>query len=128
MGQSLYGKFYSPYINNGKVSMDDCYQSYKQEPQRRIELDGHVYSKIISCSRFYGYEDYSFHIVWEPPAQIRRNDTLIDEYGNIFTVRSFEMIHFFGNVPEWYLNTIPMVITGNTSEIGNYLAPKKEVI
>ena len=124
MKKSLFGKFHSPYMENDQNTIDDCYQSYKQDPLRKIEIDGHVYSKIVSQCRFFGYEDYSYHIIWEPHSTIGLNDILIDENGNEFKVRSLEMIHFGCEIPEWYLKAFPIVITGESSEIGSYLAKK----
>lgn len=122
MRKTLFGKFHSPYIENDQSTIDDCYYAYKQDPLGIIEMDGHVYSKIISHCRFYGYEDYSYHIIWEPHNTIRRNDVLVDENGNRFSVRSFEMIRFLGEIPQWYLKALPIVITGDCWDIGNYLA------
>lgn len=124
MRKSLFGKFHSPYMENDQSTVDDCYRAYKQDPLRKIEKDGHVYSRIISCCRFYAYEDYSYHIIWEPHTEIRRNDVLINENGNEFVVRSLEMIHFGCEIPEWYLKALPIIITGENSEIGSYLTKK----
>lgn len=124
MSNSLFGKFHSPYMENDQSTVDDCYRAYKQDPLGKIEIDGHVYSKIISHCRFYGYEDYSYHIIWEPHTEMRRNDLLIDENGSEFRVRSFEMISFIGEIPEWYLKALPIVITGDNAEIGSYLTKK----
>ena len=46
---------------------------------------------------------------------------LIDENSNAFRVRNFEHIRLIGDIPEWYFKTPPMVITGDSWEIGNYL-------
>ena len=125
MRKPLFGKFKSPYTENGQYSIDDCYRAYKQDPLGIIEKDGHVYSRIISCCRFFGYEDYSYHIIWEPHTEIHCNDLLIDENRNEFIVRSFEMITVcFGEVPEWYFKAGPIIITGSNCEIGNYLTKK----
>ena len=124
MKKSLFGKFHSPYMTNDRDTVDNCYRAYKQDPLRKIEIDGHVYSKIICHCRFYGYEDYSYHIIWEPHTAIRRNDVLVDENGNEFVVRSLEMIHFGCEIPEWYLKALPLVITGDSCEIGDYLTKK----
>jgi hypothetical protein len=125
MRKTLFGKFNSPYMENSQNTIDDCYRAYKQDPLGKIELNGYAYSKIISHCRFYGYEDYSYHIVWEPSAELRRNDILIDENGNEFIVRSFEMLRFLGgDIPEWYFKAPPMVITGQNCDLGNYLAKK----
>ena len=124
MKKSLFGEFHSPYTKGNQSTIDDCYRAYKQDPLGKIKIDGHVYSRIISCCRFYGYEDYSYHIIWEPHTEIRRNDVLIDENGNEYRVRSVEMISFIGEIPEWYFKALPIVITGDICKIGNYLAKK----
>ena len=125
MKKTFFGKFFSPYVKDNQSTIDDCYHAYKQDSLRIIEMDGHIYSKIISHCRFYGYEDYSYHIIWEPHNAIRRNDVLIDEKGNEFIVRSFEMLRFLGgDIPEWYFKAPPMVITGKNCDLGNYLAKK----
>ena len=124
MGTPLFGKVNSPYMESDQSTVADCYRIYKQDPLRTVETNGRVYSKIISHCRFYGYEDYSYHIIWEPLTEIRSNDILIDENGNEFTVRSLEMIHFGGEIPEWYFKALPVVITGDSCELGSYLAKK----
>ena len=128
MKKSLFGKFHSPYAPGSQITIDDCYFAYLQDPCKQTVIEGLVYTKIISYCRFYGYEDYSYHIIWEPLIGLRRNDVLVDENGNEFVVRSFEMLRFLGgDIPEWYFKAPPMVITGNTCELGNYLAKKQEV-
>lgn len=123
---SIFGKFYFPYMSSNYVSAEDCYQAYKQDLARIVEIDGHIFTRIISHCRFYGYEDFSFDIIWQPHTEIHLHDTLVDEYGREFTVRTFEMLRFSGGkIPEWYLNAIPMVITGDSEEIGGYLTRKQ---
>ena len=125
MKKSLFGKFHSPYAKDGQSTIDDYYLAYLQDPCKQTVIDGLVYTKIISSCRFYGYEDYSYHIIWEPLTELRCNDVLVDENGNEFVVRSFEMITFcFVDIPEWYFKAPPMVITGKSCELGNYLAKK----
>ena len=124
MKKSLFGKFHSPYAKDGQSTIDDYYLAYLQDPCKQTAIDGLVYTKIISSCRFYGYEDYSYHIIWEPLTELRCNDVLVDENGNEFVVRSLEMIHFGCEIPEWYLKALPIVITGENSEIGSYLAKK----
>lgn len=124
MRKPLFGKLYSPYMENDRSTVDDCYRAYKQDPLGKIEKDGHVYSRIISCCRFYGYEDYSYHIIWEPHTEIRGDDVLVDENGNKFRVRAVEMISFIGEMPDWYLKALLLVITGDICKIGHYLAKK----
>lgn len=124
MGKSLFGKFYSPYANNAQVTIEDCYHSYKQDPDNKTTIGNRVFTKIICNCRFYGHKDFSYHVIWEPSEEIHLHDLLIDENNNLFEVHSFEMIRFSGEIPEWYLNALPLVITGTTCEIGHYLAKK----
>lgn len=54
-------------------------------------------------------------------------DTLIDEKGNLFSVKGFEMIRLNSDTfPEWYLKISFISITGEIENIGNYLALYKQ--
>jgi len=121
---SLFGKSYSPYANDDNISLEKCYHSYVQDLDNTVTIDNRIFTKIISHCRFYGYKDFSYHIVWEPAEEIRLHDLLIDQKGNVFEVRSIEMPRFSGDIPEWYLHARPLVITGSSCEIGSYLAKK----
>jgi len=120
----LFGEFYSPYAKSGLSTLEECYLAYKQDSNNKITVGNRVFSRIISHCRFYGYTDFSYHIIWEPAEEIRLHDLLIDEKGNTFEVRSIEMIRFSGDIPEWYLNAPPLVVTGSSCEIGCCLAKK----
>ena len=124
MGKSLFGKFYSPYANDESISLEKCYDLYKQDSDNKVTVGSRVFTKIISHCRFYGYKDFSYHIIWEPAEKIRLHDLLIDEKGNTFEVHSIEILRFSGDIPEWYLHAHPLVITGSSCEVGNYLAKK----
>ena len=124
LGKSLFGKLHSPYANDDNISLEKCYNSYKQDSDNQVMVGSHVFTKIISHCRFYGCKDFSYHIIWVPAEGIRLHDLLIDENGNTFEVHSIETLHFSGDIPEWYLHALPLVIAGSSCEIGSYLAKK----
>ena len=63
MGKSLFGKFYSPYANDESISLEKCYDLYKQDSDNKVTVGSRVFTKIISHCRFYGYKDFSYHII-----------------------------------------------------------------
>lgn len=121
--KSVFGEFYSPYMTNEKTNMDSWYEDYKNDPDKLITINGLQYSKIIFRCQFYREEDYSLNVLIDPPETLEPKDILVDENGNEFVIKGFEMIRF-STIPEWYPRITPMLITGQTYDIGNYLAKK----
>lgn len=121
---SLFGKFYSPYMAEGKTSMNDWYEAYKTDPNKTVSIGGTVYSKVIYRCEFYGTsgtQEHTFIVLIDAVTPIKTGDTLVDEKGNEFAVEGFEMLHF-NSIPEWFPKIMPMRIKGNVYDIGEYLA------
>lgn len=61
--------------------------------------------------------------------QLRMNDILIDENGNTFTVKGFEMFRFVTNeFPDWYLKISFVMLEGDFNNMGDYLSHKDTVL
>ena len=122
--KSLFGNLYSPYMTAEKTNMDSWYEDYKNDSEKTISIDGSVYSKIIYRCEFYNKSPHSLIVFIDPFENLHLKDILIDEKGNEYTIKGFEMIRFT-KVPEWYPRITPIQITGTTYNIGNYLTKKQ---
>lgn len=105
------------------INIDSWYEAYKKDPNSAFFKDDRLYSKIIFRCEFYRREAYSLMVFIEPIEKLSLEDVLNDEKGNEYIVTGFEMLRF-AHVPEWYPRISPMIITGNTYDIGNYLSKK----
>ncbi len=121
--KSWVGNFYSPYMTKEKTDMDSWYKDYKKDPDKTISIDDCIYNKIIYRCEFYNKTPHSLIVFIDPIEKLHLEDVLIDENGNEYIIKGFEMIRFT-QIPEWYPRAAPMHIIGTTYNIGNYLAKK----
>ncbi len=118
------GNFYSPYSDGGK-DMSEWFESYNNDPEKSIEIDGKIYVKIIHRCEIYIYEDFTLLIAFEPQENLRIGDILVDELGHEFTIKAFEMIRYAtSSMPEWAGKVFSMSIAGQDYTIGDYIAKK----
>ena len=122
--KSSFGNFFSPYMTEEKINMDSWYEDYKKDPDKTLTIDGCIYSKIIYGCEFYNKTLYSLIVLIDSIENLHLEDILIDEKGNEYTIKGFEM-YSFTQIPEWYPRTTPILITGTTYDIGYYLAKKQ---
>ena len=121
--KTSFGNFFSPYMTDGKTDVDLWYEEYKNDPDKTITIDGCIYHKIIYKCEFYRKEPYSLIVFIDSIEGLQLNDVLVDENNHEYTIKGFEMLRFT-KIPEWYPRTSPMLITGSTYNIGNYLTKK----
>ncbi len=121
--KTSFGNFFSPYMTDEKTDIDSWYEEYKNDPDKTITIDGCIYYKIIYRCEFYHKEPYSLIVFIDSIEGLQLNDILVDENNHEYTIKGFEMISFT-KIPEWYPRTVPMLITGTTYNIGNYLTKK----
>ena len=121
-----FGNFYSPYSNNGS-EMSAWFNSYISDPDRFIEIDNQIFSKIIFKCEFYIYDDCTLLVLFEPREELKIEDVLVDEFGNEFKIKAFEMFRWAGTVPEWAYKVHSIAISGNDYIIGNYLSKKSSL-
>ena len=121
--ESMYGNRYSPYASKKSRDMSSWCSLYKLDPQRHLIKDGLRFSRIIDRCEYYLYPEPAFVVFMELSELLKIGDTLTDEHGNEFAVDSF--VHMqFSEIPDWYPSVFPMVITGDSYEIGEYLAKR----
>lgn len=119
--EQVYGNRYSPYESKKSCDMTAWYKLYKLDPQRHLLKDGLKFSRIIDRCEFYQFPEPAFVVFMELSELLKIGDTLTDEHGNEFAVDSFFHMQF-SEIPDWYPSVFPMVITGDSYEIGEYLA------
>lgn len=116
----------SPYEQDGKKSIQELYEEYITDPEGIIEVDGLSYYKIIQLIQIQAGKIVSV-VALDTKMNLRLKDTLIDEKGNTFTVKGFEMIRLNSDTfPEWYLKISFISITGDIENMGDYLALYKQ--
>lgn len=115
----------SPYEQNEKKSIQELYEEYITDPEGIIEVDGLIYYRIIQLVQIQAGKIISV-VALDTKMNLRMGDTLIDEKGNLFTIKGFEMIRLNSDsFPEWYLKISFVSITGDIENIGDYLALNK---
>ena len=100
----------------------DFYARYLSDPDRKIEIDGTVFYRIITLDLFCRAEKREYLAVTERLDHLKVGDILTDENGNRFTVTSFPFICRVHGDDTWYWNTTHFMIRGEAEEIGEYLA------
>lgn len=111
------GNFYSPYLESGD-EMSAWFNRYMIDSDKFIEIDNKLFSKIIHRCEFYIYDDCTLLVSFEPRESLKIGDILVDEFGNTFTIKAFEMFRWTGNVPEWAYKVHSIAITGQDYTIG----------
>ena len=118
----------SPYEQNEKKSIQELYEEYITDPEGIIEVDGLIYYRIIQLVQIQAGKIITV-VALDTKMNLRMGDTLIDEKGNLFTVKGFEMIRLNSDTfPEWYLKINFVSITGDIENIGDYLALYKQAV
>ena len=118
--EPIFSNYKTPYgdSNNG---MEYLYEQYKTDPEKIIINNEKKYYKII--------ESFVMTVPGKKPTlvatvdiniPIRINDIVIDNYGNKFTYSGKTHISFRGKIPEWYMNTAGLCLSGGT-DIGEYV-------
>lgn len=115
---------YSPYMKDESEDMEIWFERYKNDAYNTKCFNGISFSRIIYISRLCIREEQLLSIIFVPDTSIKIGDTLVDENGLEFTVRSIEMIRFAGMVPEWYFKALPIILSGKDENIGEYLRLK----
>lgn len=120
-----FDKSYSPYMKDKSEDMEIWFERYKKDTENTRVIKGTVFSKIISRSRLCMGDEQLLNVIFVPEAEVLIGDVLTDENGLEFTVKSIEMIRFAcGEVPEWYFKAMPIIISGDVDNIGEYLRVK----
>lgn len=115
------GNFYSPYSESGD-DMSVCFKQYMIDSDKFMEYENKLFSKIIYRCEFYIYDDCTFLVSFEPRESLKIGDILVDEFGNNFTIRAFEMFRWVEDIPEWANKILSIAVTGQNYTIGNYIA------
>lgn len=121
--KASFGKSFSPYMTEEKIDINSWYEEFKNDPDKTTILNGCVYNKIIFRCEFYIAEPCSMIVFIDSPDILRLEDILMDENGNEYVIKGFEMFRF-SQIPEWYPRITPMLIQGSTYNIGRYLTKK----
>ena len=97
----------------------EIYEAYKADGDKVIVIEGVEYFKVIQKKKVNVYEIIAL------PNEVfyTKGDVLIDELGNKFTVGSPVHFSFKGEIPEWYLKTVSVVIRDmSIKDIGDYVS------
>ena len=119
---------YSPYRKNKEETMEVWYERYLSDESRYLNLNGHIYSKIIERNEFHANPGFSLLVVFEPLENIEIGNTVIDEEGREFIIERFDVTRFEWGISEWAYKLVSACIVGESYDIGEYLRIKKERI
>jgi len=117
------GERHSDYLLRENDTTDDLYERYCADPERIRSIDGQTYFRVMEWQLFRIRDQERLLVLSEVAHQVRIGDRVQDEDRRIFQVESFAMIRFLSEIPDWYLKMGPLVLTGETNQIGRYLAP-----
>ena len=112
----------SPYGEENSEYLDSIYLKYCNDPKAIIDINSVTFYKIVQLIQLKTNKTL-FILAVDSRLKLNINDTLIDEKGNLFTIKGFEMIRFSANVfHKWYLKITFVSIIGDIKEIGEYIA------
>lgn len=113
---------HQPYMENESDTLGMQYQRYLADLDRKLEMNGHIYYKIIEAFAFQ-VGNIKMLVVLDNEMMLRMGDTLIDENEKTYEVKGFEMIRFVdATFPDWYLKVSHVALDGDVENIGNYVA------
>lgn len=93
----------------------DAYQTYKECSMKSVAIKGNRYWKIIDKSKLNDFE-----VLILPKDILGRK--LEDELGNLFHVSTPLMFSFKGEVPEWYQETVSVMLMDiEIKKLGEYV-------
>lgn len=112
---------------NVKSNVEREYEAFLGASDRVLKINGKQYHKIIHKDRVaFGNGTV---IITIPHALLRGTgpELLVDEKGRCFRLGPACRMHFRGEIPQWYLNSVAVCVDGihDLSEIGNYLSIRK---
>ncbi len=117
-----FGPVGSPYMTADKESMDEWYALYLRDGAGSIDENGSDYYRIISVRAVSTDRGEFILVCVDRKLKASIGAFCRDETGNLFRVRAIEQIHFCGPTPEWYRNTLGLLLEGTDVAIGEYLA------
>lgn len=113
----------TPYrIEGDSNSVSDYYQRYNKDENAVLEINGRTYYKIIELYEF-KVKSVSILSLVDIRMNLKIDDKLIDENGEKYNVKSFEMFRLStAEFPDWYLKIVFVALDGDPYKIGDYLA------
>lgn len=125
--------FHTAYDINESDTIVEKYERYKNDPYRKIEIDGMIFYRIIALDLIILGEKREFYVVLDNGISfdLKVGDILIDENENRFTITSFPFDRpIFSENMDWFHMTTRIMFKGDTEMVGEYLAkwkPEQEV-
>lgn len=99
-------------------NIEDLYEEYKLRQDKEKDINGEKYFRIITKEKVAGLEI----IVLPNEVFNKPGNALKDELGNVFQVGNPAHMSFRGEIPEWYLRTVSLVVQDvSINEIGEYV-------
>lgn len=103
-------------------SLERLYRRYKDDPNATFEKGELKYYRILQSFEFMS----DILVCLDVQMNLHMGDMLIDENGMTYKIKGFEMIRFVdASFPDWYLKVQFVLLSGETSKIGEYLAKER---
>ena len=118
--EPIFSNYKTPYSDLNK-GMDYLYEQYKADPEKIVINKGKKYYKIIkSFVLTVPGKNPTIVATVDMKFPIKTKDTVADNYGKKYFYYGNSHVSFAGEIPEWYLNTISLCLSGSTN-IGEYV-------
>ena len=118
---------YDPYSKSAHDTFDEIYQRYLEDDSRMIEINGLIFYRAAQISKLKIRNEYSLEVALPRTIEPEKDCIIIDENGNQYEYRSCEMMHFIGEIPEWYSKMVFAILSFPVGDIGEYFA-KQNII
>lgn len=112
---------YDPYRIDDNETFDVIYQRYLEDTEKTIDIDGVTYYKAMTISKI-NFCEKRLNVVLPLGFNIRSGDIIIDENGNQYEYQGCATMSFGGKIPEWYFNTLSVILSYSDDNIGTYFA------
>lgn len=120
---SMFEIIYNPYSIGDSDRFDDIYIRWQNDDNSVIIINGINYYRALQIVKFPYYKN-GIIIALSRVMNLKIGDIIVDENGNEYEIKCFEMIRFVSDIPDWYMKISFAVVTYNSEKIGEYFAKK----
>lgn len=110
---------YDPYSTGTDDNTVQIFHCYMNDKNAVIEINEKTYYRALQI--FILNTNKKMLIAFlDNKLNLKINDSVIDDNNNIFIVKSFAMIRFTCDIPEWYTKASFVELSGEYESIGHY--------
>ena len=117
--KSSFKMLYNPYSKGSDNATVRLFDSYMNDKTAIIEVDDKTYYRALQIFILNAGKERIIAFL-DNRLNLKINDMVIDDNNNVFTVKSFAMIRFSCDIPDWYTKATFVELLGDYKNIGHY--------